>query len=162
MNNNIKSVSRTSIFAPEFEDYLTYDHRLLFSVLGFRTVGDFLRLRVFDFLNINQTDSGVAEEVILDLCRFIRTTEEDEDAFENYFIDDQMRTARWLKAHGSAEHITVADLVFDSNMTEHAFKNIYNGIANAFYKSAEYDQHEYKYARLCEVPKKDSVRNEKK
>lgn len=53
MNNRIKTIYNTSIYSPEWTEIDDYNHRRLYAILGFRTLGDFLGMRVYDFLNMN-------------------------------------------------------------------------------------------------------------
>ena len=54
MNNRTKTIYNTSIYSHEWTEIDDYNHRRLYAILGFRTLGDFLGMRVYDFLNMNQ------------------------------------------------------------------------------------------------------------
>lgn len=64
MNNRVKTIYHTSIYSPEWVKIDDYNHRRLYAILGFRTLGDFLGMSVYDFLNMNQNDSGYAGNTI--------------------------------------------------------------------------------------------------
>lgn len=66
-------------------------------------------------------------------------------------------TRRWIAEHGSAENITIEEIIFDPLMNKEALNNIFNSICRAFYKSSEYSIRQYKYAYLRDVPKNKRV-----
>ena len=160
MNNRIKTIYHTSIYSHEWTEIDDYNHRRLYAILGFRTLGDFLGMRVYDFLNMNQNDSGYAGNTILDLYNFVNPNNEIDEAIYYYAIDQPINTRRWIAEHGSAENITIEEIIFDPLMNKEALNNIFNSICRAFYKSSEYSIRQYKYAYLRDVPKNKRVPHE--
>ena len=135
MNNRTKTIYNTSIYSSEWAEIDDYNHRRLYAILGFRTLGDFLGMRVYDFLNMNQNDSGYT---ILDLYNFVNPNNEIDEAIYYDAIEQPINTRRWIAEHGSAENITIEEIIFDPLMNKEALNNIFNSICRAFYKSSEY------------------------
>ena len=160
MNNRTKTIYNTSIYSPEWAEINDYNHRRLYAILGFRTLGDFLGMRVYDFLNMNQNDSGYAGNTILDLYNFVNPNNEIDEAIYYDAIEQPINTRRWIAEHGSAENITIEEIIFDPLMNKEALNNIFNSICRAFYKSSEYSIRQYRYAYLRDVPKNKRVPHE--
>lgn len=161
MNNRLKTIYHTSIYSPEWVKIDDYNHRRLYAILGFRTLGDFLGMSVYDFLNMNQNDSGYAGNTILDLYNFVNPNNEIDEAIYYDAIEQPINTRRWIAEHGSAENITIEEIIFDPLMNKEALNNIFNSICRSFYKSSEYNICQYKYAYLRDVPKSKKVTYEK-
>lgn len=157
MNNRTKTIYNTSIYSPEWTEIDDYNHRRLYAILGFRTLGDFLGMRVYDFLNMNKNDSGYAGNTILDLYNFVNPNNEIDEAIYYDAIEQPINTRRWIAERGSAENITIEEIIFDPLMNKEALNNIFNSNCRAFYKSSEYSIRQYKYAYLRDVPKNKRV-----
>ena len=94
MNNRTKTIYNTSIYSPEWAEIDDYNHRRLYAILGFRTLGDFLGMRMYDFLNMNQNDSGYAGNTILDLYNFVNPNNKIDEAIYYDAIEQPINTRR--------------------------------------------------------------------
>lgn len=163
MNKDNSKIYHTSLFSPEWLKIDGYNHRRLYAILGFRTLGDFLGMRVYDFLNMNQNDNGYAGNTLLDIYSFVNPNNELDESIMYGEIKQPINTRHWIKEHGYAENVTIEEIIFDPYMNKKALNSIFNSISRSFYKSDEYNSREYKYAYLHEVPKKKKkVPNEEK
>lgn len=162
MNKDYNKIYHTSLFSPEWIKLEDYNQRRLYAILGFRTLGDFLRMKIYDFMNINQNDNGYAGDTLFDIYNYVNPNNEIDKAIQYKAIEQPINTCEWINEHGSAENVTIEEIIFDPYMNKEALNSIFNSISRSFYKSDEYNSREYKYAYLYEVPKKKRMPNEEK
>ena len=116
-----------------------------FTELGVTQVRQLLSMRVYDYLNLNHIDNNIAEEALICLYRFFYPEREDLDEMIRYNeIDQPIDLQRWKRSINSG-NITVGDLLAKEFINEDALSRIFYFISQNFYKSSEYDWHEYRY-----------------
>ena len=116
-----------------------------FLKVGFTSTGEILNMKVFDLLNIYSIDSRKAMLMILRLYEFFNWNESVDREMELGFLRQYFSYPQWKKKHKSLSLVTVADLVLTEDINRKAIMHFYEGIVRQFYKSAEYDNREYRY-----------------
>ena len=121
-----------------------------FLLLGFKRPKDFMRLRLFDFLNLDCVDNNRAEEMIVGLSRFLYPGKEK-------FGDSSPRRRAYCRVllnilpHPS--DMTIKDLISEMFFTVEEMLEVFDYVTQCFYKSGEYDNRNYKYWNIKDIPK---------
>ena len=121
-----------------------------FEFLGFKCPNDFMKVRLYDFFNLDCVDNNKAEEMILGLSRFLYP--EKEESVES----SPRRNAQCLilvNLLPDPSEITIEDLISETFFTEEEMMQIFDHITQCFYRSDEYDSRNYKYWNLNSIPK---------
>lgn len=116
-----------------------------FDEIGVTNVKQLLQLRIYDYLNLNHIDNNIAEEALICLYRFFYPEREDLDEMIRYNEMDQPVNLRRWKRSINCRDITVGDLLSKDLINEEALSSIFYFISQGFYRSGEYDWHEYRY-----------------
>ena len=144
-------VSFRKLYSHTWVRQLEYREMKRFSILGFRWPADFLEIRIFDFLNLYKVDSGIAEELIIELYKFLNPNLDVDEAMICGEMDQTFEYARWNKLHQDLSTVTIKDIVLTEDINKAAIIHIYKRVCDAFYKSQEYDCRHYKYGSLSEL-----------
>ena len=124
-----------------------------FEFLGFQCADDFMRIRMYDFFNLDCVDNNRAEEMILGLDKLLNPTRKDK--FDDYF-DQRFEKRRVLKLikdiNGAFEKVTIKDLLDETDLSVKGILALFDCVTRYFYKSDEYDSRSYKYSSIDEIP----------
>lgn len=116
-----------------------------FTEIGITKVSQLLTMRIYDYLNLNHIDNNIAEEALLCLyCYFYPEREELDEMIRYYEMDQPVDLRRWRRTI-NCRQVTVVDLLAKEFINEDALSRIFYFISQSFYKSDEYDWHEYRY-----------------
>ena len=124
-----------------------------FIMLGFKTVGDVMAIRVFDLLNLNRLNNNRAEEMLLCIYRLLHPNRKLDEGIYNEEIDQYFSYREWKKKHKQLKDVTVSDILLTKGINRAALLRIFDGVTSAFYKSNEYDSRSYRYNNLQELLK---------
>lgn len=116
-----------------------------FTEIGVTLVNQILTMRIYDYLNLNHIDNNIAEEALLCLYHFFYPEREELDDMIRYCEMDQPVDLRRWRRNIQREDVTVGDLLAREFINEDALSRIFYFISQSFYKSDEYDWHEYRY-----------------
>lgn len=124
-----------------------------FEFLGFKCPKDFMKVRFYDFFNLDCVDNNRAEEMLIALSDFLYPHRE--DYFDYYDrLDEKKYIRKWLKEHKSnIDDVRIEEILCDGNLSKEGFRNIFDVITQCFYRSREYDSRNYKYWSLNSIPK---------
>ena len=116
-----------------------------FIKLKFRNTGEIMKCRVYDLLNTNRLSSAKVEEMILALYRwYSEDPAADEDMAAGIRKQD-FDYGRWRREHRDYSAVTVEDIVLQEGINRKAVIHIYDRVVRSFYRSEQYDSHEYRY-----------------
>ena len=125
-----------------------------FEFLGFKCPQDFMRLRFYDYFNLDCVDNNRAEEMLLALSDFLFPDREEDLDYEEH-LEEEKYIHSWLKEHKNIIADTrIEDILCDENISKDGFLELFDCITQCFYKSSEYDSRHYKYGNLNAIPKK--------
>ena len=116
-----------------------------FTEIGITKVSQLLTMRIYDYLNLNHIDNNIAEEALLCLYRYFYPEREELDEMIRYYEMDQPVDLRRWRRTINCRQVTVVDLLAKEFINEDALSRIFYFISQSFYKSDEYDWHEYRY-----------------
>lgn len=94
-----------------------------FQDLGFKTVGEIVGLRMFDFFNMNRVDNIRAWEMIRSLYAYLNKNYDADNALEYGMMDQYFPFKEWRKAH-KPKNAKVVDLVMAFDMNEKALHRL--------------------------------------
>ena len=124
-----------------------------FIMLGFKTVGDVMAIRVFDLLNLNRINNNRAEEMLLCIYRLLHPNRKLDEGIYNEEIDQYFSYREWKKKHKQLKDVTVSDILLTEGINRAALLRIFDRVTSAFYKSSEYDSRTYLFDNLAELLK---------
>ena len=122
-----------------------------FSVLGFSSLDELMKLRMFDFLNLQSNDNYRAEEMLMCIYRFLYPDNSVDEAMYYGEIRQHFPYRSWRRKHKNLSEVTLADLLLPAGINEKAMQHLFDVVTVAFYKSEEYDSRQYRYASLQEL-----------
>ena len=138
------------------ENYIT-DH---FVLLGFTCPNDFMKLRVYDFLNLDMVDNNRAEEMIVYLSKYLYPDRE--EYAESYGSTTTKIIFNWLESHSDPAKVTLKDLICTESMSMEEMLYIFDFLSQSFYHSGEYNSRKYLYGSIQELSyMTDHVNDEK-
>ena len=129
----------------EIEACIT-DH---FIHLGFQCPEDFMKIRVYDFLNLDMVDNNRAEEMVVALSKFL--IPDREDYSQIYVKGTNEKVLNWLCGYVNWGDITLRELICDKNLCIDEMQYIFDCISMSFYHSAEYNSRKYRYNHLSNI-----------
>ena len=136
---NINPASRAWL---ETDDYPVADY---FDELGFRSLQQVLEMRVYDLMNMNRLNPIRVEEIITCLYRFLNNNPDVDQAMYEGTMSQDFDFAAWRKKHKDSSRVIVSDIVLTNGMNLKALQHIYDVVRRRFFKSGEYNWHEYRY-----------------
>ena len=123
-----------------------------FEFLGFRCPRDFMKIRFYDFLNLDCVDNNRAEEMLVALSDFLFPGREEYPDYEKR-LEEKKYERKWIKENkNNIADITIGIVLNDENLSKQGFLDIFDIITQSFYHSTEYDSKRYKYCNISEIP----------
>ena len=151
-NANMKEKLNSETLWKESVDSWVAEH---FAFLGFKKAGDFMKVRLYDFFNLDCVDNNRAEEMIVGLLHFLYPDRE--EYYESYMpLEVHAKMMINLMPHPS--EITIGDLLKEESFSEEEMLLMFDYITQSFYKSDEYDSRHYKYGNIREIKRKKTER----
>lgn len=141
MNNKMNIRPTSNVWLSE-DDYCVAEY---FDDLGFECLQDILDMRVFDLMNMNKLHAIRVEEIITCLYKFLNPNTEVDEAMYMGMMSQHFDYSAWRKVHKDLSKVTVGDLVLTEDINLKAIQHFYDAIRKKFFKSDEYDWHEYRY-----------------
>ncbi len=129
-----------------------------FLELRFRNTGVIMKCRVYDLLNVNQLSSAKVEEMILALYRWYSGDPAADEDMAAGIRKQDFDYGRWRREHRDYSAVTVEDIVLQEGINRKAVIHIYDLVVRSFYRSGQYDGHEYRYYSYTSL--KRSIENE--
>ena len=124
-----------------------------FEFLGFKCPRDFMRIRFFDFLNLDCVDNNRAEEMLSALSDFLFPFRDDSYDCKKRF-EEKKYIRKWIAEHTpTIDNVRIKDVLFDRNLSKEGFLDIFDCITKCFYNSKEYDKRKYKYSSIHDIPR---------
>lgn len=129
----------------ETDGYIA-DH---FISLGFQCPEDFMKIRVYDFLNLDMVDNNRAEEMIVYLSDFLYPYREQySDILEGGTTEAVMN---WLTENPDLSEVLLRDLICAEALCLEDMLYIFDCISMSFYHSKEYNSRKYRYGHVSEI-----------
>ncbi len=123
-----------------------------FEFLGFRRPSDFMKIRFYDFLNLDCVDNNRAEEMLVALSDYLHPRREEYPDYEKR-LEEKKYERKWIKEHkNNIADVTIGIVLNDENLSKQGFLDIFDFITQNFYHSTEYDSKRYKYWNISEIP----------
>lgn len=113
-----------------------------FIFLGFKRPADFMDIRLFDLFNLDCVDNNRAEELVLELSRFLYP---DRDEYSEETLECQMYEAG---VNYNPDELTIGELLEDETLSEEGLLGVFDWVTQHFYHSDEYDSRKYRYENL--------------
>lgn len=131
----------------EEPDGYVADH---FISLGFQCPEDFMKIRVYDFLNLDMVDNNRAEEMIVYLSDFLYPDREQysDVVFEGGTTKSVMN---WLTEHPDLSEVFLRDLICAEELCLEDMLYVFDCISMSFYHSKEYNSRKYRYGHISEI-----------
>lgn len=130
----------------EDEDGYIADH---FIFLGFHCPEDFMKIRVYDFLNLDMVDNNRAEEMIVYLSDFLYPDREQHS--ETLVIGTTESVINWLDENPDLSEVLLRDLICDEELCLEDMLYLFDCISMSFYHSSEYNSRKYRYSHISEI-----------
>ncbi len=145
-NKNLNEKLNSKTMWTEAIDPCVTDH---FISLGFNRPDDFMNIRLFDLFNLDCVDNNRAEEMVLDLSRFLYP---DRDEFSEEPEQENLKYQMLVAGTTyNPDEITIGELLEDELLSEEGLLGVFDWVTQRFYKSDEYDSRHYKYSKLSEI-----------
>ena len=151
MSNLIK-LTREQLQTPILNldyDYVSYD----FYDLGFRTVGELLKMRVFDMMNLCRISRDKAENLLFGLYMYFNNNPDVDHEIDYGFMDQYYDYSEWHAEHPKYDQVLIKDLVLSEDINGAAIEHLFNLVARAFFKSNEYNSRVYRFLNKNEYEK---------
>lgn len=120
-----------------------------FTLLGIDCPDVFMRIRFYDFLNLNMVDYGCAKRTIVCLFRYLFPTRAKCAAFLNNGMTSSI--VKWLSEYSEPEKTTISDLLCDERLSEKEMLYVFDCLSQSFYHSEEYNYSHYLFENICEL-----------
>lgn len=149
MNESKKDIERKLLDKIEWtkqEENYVVDH---FLFLGFTCPNDFMKIRVYDFLNLDMVDNNRAEEMIVYLSHYLFSDREEYS--ETYGNRTTPEILNWLKDNPDPQKTTLKDLICAETMSEEEMLYVFDFLSQSFYRSNEYNSRKYLYGSVREL-----------
>lgn len=127
------------------ENYITTH----FVLLGFTCPNDFMKIRVYDFLNLDMVDNNRAEEMIVYLSKYLFPDRE--EYTESYGRTTTKKILNWLESHSDPAKTTLKDLICTESMSMEEMLYVFDFLSQSFYHSDEYNSRKYLYGSIREL-----------
>ena len=126
-----------------------------FIFLGFKKPRDFMKVRLYDFFNLDCVDNNRAEEMILGLLHFLYPEREERaDRSPKKTAALQVIVNVFMP---KANEMTIGDLITKEEFSEEEMLNVFDYVTQSFYKSSEYDCRHYKFSNLKDIKRKNKI-----
>lgn len=151
-----KTDIRSRVFRACDIDYVSE----VFAELGIHTTDQILNMRIFDLMNMDRISRDRAESMTYALYRYFNCDPGTDRAMRDGSMKQPFDYASWRKNHSDYSRLLVRDLVLAEDMNASALAHLFNLTAKAFFKSAEYDWHRYRYKDFDEYLQLRNTRTE--
>lgn len=129
----------------ETDGYIA-DH---FIFLGFHRPEDFMKIRVYDFLNLDMVDNNRAEEMIVALSDFLYP---DRESYSDILYGGTTEPVmNWLSENPDLSEVLLRDLICAEELCLEDMLYIFDCISMSFYNSKEYNSRKYRYGHISEI-----------
>lgn len=143
--NHIESKKQAPLLVLQLLKIKGFEILHYFTEIGVTHVKQLLSMRVYDYLNLNHIDNNIAEEALICLYRFFFPERMDLDVMIRLHETAQPINVRAWKRKIDCNEVTVGDLLAEDFVNEEALSKVFYFISQSFYKSDEYNWHEYRY-----------------
>lgn len=149
MNEKVSELKRKLYSDTEWKDVidnLLYPH---FISLGFHCPEDFMKIRVYDFLNLDMVDNNRAEEMIVALSDFLYPEREKHSEMMGKGTTEAI--LKWLEEHADLSKVLLRELICDDILCLEDMLYVFDCISMSFYHSNEYNSRKYHYSHIRDI-----------
>lgn len=132
-------------YSPEWIDTLDFELSEILISHGITCPDDLLKIRFFDFLNLNRIDAGKGYMILMSLYEFLNRRPVTDELMMYGETDQKFRFMEFNARHKKLEKVTLEDMVFYEHINAKAMNKLYEHMRRAFMKSPDFNQREYRY-----------------
>lgn len=116
---------------------------------GFQCPEDFMRIRIYDFLNLDLIERDFAEEIIERLSVFLYPDRGTWSEPTEWGTTEAV--VNWLTEHPDLSKVFLRDLICDEELSLEDMMYLFDLVSMSFYHSSEYNSRKYRYGHISEI-----------